>query len=161
MARLASVAEYSLTGMDTSPNEMLNVPIDRAAIALPPIFFRNARPQSNGQVKFERVGAAPGSGLAEANCARGAAIADFDGDGKLDAIVANLDAAPSLLKNVAPDKNNWLALKLVGRFEYKNRAIFGNHLHGFRCSSVKELIYRQMLCSEVKGCQSVTFFPRM
>src|SRR5689334_9033045 len=48
MARLASVAEYSLTGMDTSPNEMLNVPIDRAAIALPPIFFRDARPREAG-----------------------------------------------------------------------------------------------------------------
>jgi hypothetical protein len=29
---LASVAEKSFTGMETSPNEMLNEPIDRAAI---------------------------------------------------------------------------------------------------------------------------------
>jgi hypothetical protein len=39
IARLASVAEYSLTGMDTSPNEMLSDPIDRAAI-LSPCFCR-------------------------------------------------------------------------------------------------------------------------
>src|SRR5260221_11913954 len=33
MARLASVAEKSLTRMDTSPNDTVNVAIDRAAIA--------------------------------------------------------------------------------------------------------------------------------
>jgi hypothetical protein len=32
IARLASVAEKSLTGMDTSPNETVNDAIDRAAI---------------------------------------------------------------------------------------------------------------------------------
>src|SRR5437588_8689277 len=32
-------------------------------------------------VKFERVGAAPGSGLATPWCSRGVAVADFDGDG--------------------------------------------------------------------------------
>src|SRR5688572_12964044 len=35
MARPASVAENSFTGMDTSPNEMVNEAIDRAAM-LPP-----------------------------------------------------------------------------------------------------------------------------
>jgi hypothetical protein len=33
--RLASVAEYSFTGMDTNPNQMLSVPIDRAAMSPP------------------------------------------------------------------------------------------------------------------------------
>jgi hypothetical protein len=32
MARLASVAEYSLTGMDTMPKEMVSDAIDRAAM---------------------------------------------------------------------------------------------------------------------------------
>src|SRR3982751_5113522 len=36
MARLASVAEKSLTGMETSPNETVNDAIDRAAISSPP-----------------------------------------------------------------------------------------------------------------------------
>ncbi len=78
------------------------------------LLFKNAKPTANGQIKFERVPAAPNSGLAEAVCARGMAIADFDGNGKLDILTSNMDSAPTLLRNVSADKNNWLALKLVG-----------------------------------------------
>ena len=34
IARSDSVAEYSLTGIDTSPNEMVNEAIDRAAMLI-------------------------------------------------------------------------------------------------------------------------------
>ncbi|MEP6903495.1 MAG: CRTAC1 family protein [Actinomycetota bacterium] len=78
------------------------------------LLFKNGKQQVNGQIKFERVAAAPNSGLAEAMCARGLAIADFDGDGKLDIITSNMDSAPTLLRNASGDKNNWLALKLIG-----------------------------------------------
>jgi len=78
------------------------------------LLFKNLKQQANGQIKFDRVAAAPNSALAEAGCARGLAIADFDGDGKLDILTSNMDSSPSLLRNVSPDKNNWLALKLVG-----------------------------------------------
>jgi hypothetical protein len=77
------------------------------------LLFKNTR-MANGQNRFERVAAAPNSGLAEAMCARGLAVADFDGDGRLDAIVANLDAAPVLLRNVSAANKNWLSVKLVG-----------------------------------------------
>jgi hypothetical protein len=78
------------------------------------LLFRNANKQANNQIRFERVAAAPNSGLALAIPARGMAIADFDADGRLDAIINNLDSAPTLLKNVAATKNNWLKIKLVG-----------------------------------------------
>jgi hypothetical protein len=78
------------------------------------LLFKNTRTPTNGQIKFERVGAAPNTGLAEALCARGLAIADFDADGRQDIIVANLDSAPTLLRNVSAAKNNWLSVKLVG-----------------------------------------------
>lgn len=78
------------------------------------LLFRNLKQQTNGQIKFDRVPAAPNSALAEAVSARGLATADFDGDGKLDILTSNMDSTPSLLRNVSPDKNNWLALKLVG-----------------------------------------------
>lgn len=42
------------------------------------------------------------------------AVADFDSDGRLDLIIANMDSAPTLLRNVGVTKNNWLSLKLIG-----------------------------------------------
>jgi enediyne biosynthesis protein E4 len=78
------------------------------------LLFKNLQTQANGQARFERVAAAPGSGLAAAIPARGMATADFDGDGRLDVVIANIDAAPTVLKNISREKNNWLALKLVG-----------------------------------------------
>ena len=79
------------------------------------LLFRNEKPDvKSKQIKFQRVGAAANSALAESMIARGLAIADFDGDGKEDAIVSNLDGAPCLMRNVSADKNHWLKLKLIG-----------------------------------------------
>ena len=84
-----------------------------------PLLFRNVasgRGRSGGAQErvFERVAAAPGSALANAYVARGLAIADLDGDGRLDAVVNNCDAAPALLRNVGETKNHWLSVRLVG-----------------------------------------------
>ncbi len=78
------------------------------------LLFKNMKPQANGQIKFERVGAAPNSGLAISINARGIAIADFDADGKLDVVTANSGGMPTILRNVSETKNNWLKIKLVG-----------------------------------------------
>lgn len=78
------------------------------------LLFRNVKKGTSGPVTFSRVPAAPNSGLSLSICARGLALADFDGDGRVDVLMANMDAAPTLLRNVNPDKNNWLSIRLNG-----------------------------------------------
>ncbi|MDQ3687268.1 MAG: CRTAC1 family protein [Acidobacteriota bacterium] len=73
------------------------------------LLFRNT---ANG--KFERVGAAPGSGLAKAWPSRGLAVGDLDLDGKLDVVLNNMGGAPAILRNVTDTRHHWLRLKLVG-----------------------------------------------
>ncbi len=79
------------------------------------LLFRNLK---NG--KFERVGAAPASGLAGAWPSRGLAIGDLDGDGRLDLVINNIDAKPSVLRNVAAPAGHWLNLRLVGDVDKKS-----------------------------------------
>jgi enediyne biosynthesis protein E4 len=79
------------------------------SFAQQPLLFRNLK---NG--KFERVGAAPGSALAAAWTGRGLAVADLDGDGRLDLVVNVMDSKPAILRNVATGTGHWLNLKLVG-----------------------------------------------
>jgi hypothetical protein len=45
---------------------------------------------------------------------RGAAFADFDNDGRVDAIVTRLGERPLLLRNTSGAENHWLGIRLVG-----------------------------------------------
>ena len=45
---------------------------------------------------------------------RGAAIGDFDGDGRLDIVVTALSKPAEIWRNVSPGVAGWIALKLVG-----------------------------------------------
>jgi hypothetical protein len=58
--------------------------------------------------------AAASAGLQTARAHRGCAIADFDNDGRLDAVVSSLGEPAELWRNISPAKNNWLVLKLTG-----------------------------------------------
>jgi len=46
---------------------------------------------------------------------RGAAFADFDGDGRVDAVVSRAGETPLVLRNTSSTRNHWLALRLRGR----------------------------------------------
>ncbi len=72
------------------------------------LLFRNIKG------KFERVGAPPGSALANAWPGRGLAVGDLDGDGQLDLVINNLDAKPVVLRNTAAASGHWLGLRLTG-----------------------------------------------
>ena len=74
-----------------------------------PLLFHNLK---NG--KFDLVPATKGTGLAIVIAGRGAAFGDIFNNGKIDVIINNEDSAPTLLRNVNPDKNHWVELKLVG-----------------------------------------------
>ncbi len=80
-----------------------------------PLLFRNL---TTG--RFERVAAAPSSGLALAIQARGLAVGDLDGDWRVDAVINNIDSRPTVLKNVTRTENHWIVLRLIGDPTKKN-----------------------------------------
>jgi hypothetical protein len=80
------------------------------------LLFRNM--QSG---RFSEIGQA--AGLLAEKISRGAAFADLDNDGRLDAAVNNLDEGPTLLWNNSRAGNHYLVLRLVG--SVSNRAAVG------------------------------------
>jgi enediyne biosynthesis protein E4 len=80
-----------------------------ASVALPSSLLRN---QGNG--RFQDVSKTAGADFQLAGQYRGVAFADFDNDGRLDAVVANVNGPARLFHNVTPNPGHWLALKLTG-----------------------------------------------
>ena len=62
--------------------------------------------------KFADVSKEAGQTLAKAH--RGAAFADFDGDGRMDAVVSALGESAELYENVSLGAGHWICLKLHG-----------------------------------------------
>ncbi len=64
--------------------------------------------------RFEDVSAAAGEAFHRPAFYRGAAFADFDGDGRVDVVVSALNEPARLYRNVTPQTGHWLAIRLVG-----------------------------------------------
>ena len=79
----------------------------RITYAQPPQLFRN----DGG--RFEEV-VAPDTALGAAQVGRGAAYADYDGDGDLDVLVTANGGPPRLLRNDGGDRNRMLRVRTVG-----------------------------------------------
>jgi hypothetical protein len=66
----------------------------------------------NASGTFSDVSDEAGLNLAKAH--RGAAFADFDGDGRIDAVVSSLAEPTELWHNVSPGVGHWIILRLRG-----------------------------------------------
>ncbi len=75
-----------------------------------PLLFHN----TNRGKKFDLMPAVEGTGLADVIPSRGAAFGDLFNDGKIDVVINCIDHTPVLLRNVNPDSNHWIGLKLIG-----------------------------------------------
>jgi len=75
----------------------------------PRLVYRNL-----GKGQFTDVSAEMGSGITEKFSSRGAAFGDYNNDGGVDALVLNMNDAPSLLRNDGAGAQNWIKLKLIG-----------------------------------------------
>jgi hypothetical protein len=69
---------------------------------------------NRGDGTFQDVSRTAGQDFLTPRAHRGAAFADFNNDGKIDAVVTSLGEGPELWQNVTPGENTWLLLKLEG-----------------------------------------------
>jgi hypothetical protein len=75
----------------------------------PRILYHN-----NGNGTFSDLSAEAGSGITALHAGRGLAIGDLWNDGRVSAVISNMNAAPSLLVNQVRSPNHWIGLRLQG-----------------------------------------------
>jgi enediyne biosynthesis protein E4 len=75
----------------------------------PRLFYWN-----QGDGKFKDLSKEAGPGCTEPASSRGLAVADLWNDGRMSAVVNNMDSTPLLLVNRAPNKNHWLGIITQG-----------------------------------------------
>jgi hypothetical protein len=80
-----------------------------SSYAEPRILYHN-----NGNKSFSDISAQAGSGITAVHAGRGLAIGDLWNDGRISAVISNMNAAPSLLVNQVRSANHWIGLRLQG-----------------------------------------------
>jgi enediyne biosynthesis protein E4 len=67
-----------------------------------------------GNGKFQDISKSSGPGITLAEPSRGLAVGDLWNDGRLEAVVNNMNDHPMVLVNLAKNANHWLGVRLVG-----------------------------------------------
>jgi hypothetical protein len=75
----------------------------------PRILYHN-----NGDGTFSDISASAGAGITTAASSRGLAVGDLWNDGRISAVINNMNAAPSLLVNQLHTTNHWVTIHTVG-----------------------------------------------
>jgi enediyne biosynthesis protein E4 len=75
----------------------------------PRILYHN-----NGNRTFTDISAQAGPGITAVHAGRGLAVGDLWNDGRISAVISNMNAVPSLLVNQVRSPNHWIGLHLQG-----------------------------------------------
>ena len=67
-----------------------------------------------GKGNFADISASSGPAIGARASSRGLAIGDLWNDGRISAVITNLNSAPSLLVNQVRNSNHWIAIRTVG-----------------------------------------------
>ena len=77
----------------------------------PKILYHN-----NGNATFTDISANAGPGVTAVSSSRGLAVGDLWNDGRMSAVISNMNAPPSLLVNDVRNGNHWIAFRTIGAF---------------------------------------------
>jgi hypothetical protein len=69
---------------------------------------------NNGDGTYSDISASAGAGITTSASSRGLAVGDLWNDGRISAVVSNMNAQPSLLVNQIHGTNHWIAFHLEG-----------------------------------------------
>jgi hypothetical protein len=75
----------------------------------PKILYHN-----NGSGTFTDISASAGPGITAVSSARGLAVGDLWNDGRMSAVISNMNAPPMLLVNDVRNGNHWIAFRTIG-----------------------------------------------
>ncbi len=76
----------------------------------PKILYHN-----NGNRTFADISASAGPGITAVSSSRGLAVGDLWNDGRLSAVISNMNAPPMLLVNDLRNGNHWVAFRTIGK----------------------------------------------
>jgi hypothetical protein len=69
---------------------------------------------NNGDGTFSDISSSAGTGITQISSSRGLAVGDLWNDGRMSAVISNMNAHPTLLENQVKYSSHWVAFKTIG-----------------------------------------------